>query len=190
MNVSVPLPHSKYQALSLSPVTIDDASEMVVLLNDEETVKYLIGPPYPISIEQIKDYISSRPSVNGHCLAWAIRHNGRLIGEIGLEFKQAPQTYELGYYLSRHYWNNGITSLATKTYLNMMMKRIIIGEDITIIAGYIIDNFASGKILKKCEFIEVGHEEKMKNGHKLQGVKMMRIITEKEQMVDLDSSSY
>ncbi|CAF1426600.1 unnamed protein product [Rotaria sordida] len=51
--------------LPLSPVTIDDASDMVVILNDEETVKYLIGPPYPISIEQIKDYISSRPSVNG-----------------------------------------------------------------------------------------------------------------------------
>ncbi|CAF0782274.1 unnamed protein product [Rotaria sordida] len=82
MNVSVPLPHSKYPALSLSPVTIDDASDMVVILNDEETVKYLIGPPYPISIEQIKDYISSRPSVNGLCLAWAIRYNGRLIGEI------------------------------------------------------------------------------------------------------------
>ncbi|CAF3830857.1 unnamed protein product [Rotaria sp. Silwood1] len=79
MNVSVPLPHSKYSALSLSPVIIDDALEMTILLNDEETVKYLIGPPHPLSIERVKDYISSRPSVNGHCLAWAIRHNEKLI---------------------------------------------------------------------------------------------------------------
>ncbi|CAF3996316.1 unnamed protein product [Rotaria sp. Silwood1] len=86
MNVSVPLPHSKYSALSLSPVIIDDALEMTILLNDEETVKYLIGPPHPLSIERVKDYISSRPSVNGHCLAWAIRHNEKLIGEYKNQF--------------------------------------------------------------------------------------------------------
>ena len=93
---SVPLPHFKYSGLSLSPLTIDDAPEMVIILNDEETVKYLIGPPYPLSIEQVKDYISCRPFMNGHCLAWAIRHNDTLIGEVGLECKNPSQTYELG----------------------------------------------------------------------------------------------
>ena len=58
----------------------------------------------------------------------------------------------------------------------MMMKRISIGEDITLIAGYIRENFASGKILIHCGFTQLGHEEKTKNGHTLQGIKMVRII--------------
>ena len=79
-------------------------------------------------------------------------------------------------------------SLAVKSYLDMMIKLISVGEDITIVAGYIIDNLASGRILKRCGFVEVGHEEKTKNGKKLQGVRMAQIIPGKEQMIDADSS--
>lgn len=150
--------------MTLSPLAVDDAADMAELLNDEETVKCLIGPPYPITIEQVKEYISVRPTCNGHHLAWAIRHDGRLIGEVGLNYKEAPWVFELGYCLSRHYWNNGIMSLAVKSYLDMMIKLISVGDDITIVAGYITDNLASGKILKKYGFVEVGYEEKMKNG--------------------------
>ena len=188
MNVPLPLFHPKYSDLSLSPLIIDDASEIVIILNDEETAKYLIGPPYPVSIKQVKDYISSRPSINGYCLAFAIRHAGRLIGEVGLEPRSTPKTYELGYYLHRSYWNNGITSTAVKMYLNMIVKQISDGEDITIEAGYIINNLGSGKVLRKCGFMEVGHEEKTKNGKKFQGVKMVRIFPGKEQSTDLDYS--
>ena len=181
MNVSFLISHPKYSSLSLSPLVIDDALEMLIHLNDEETVKYLIGPPFPLSIDQIKGYISSRPLFNEHSLTFAIRHNRKMIGEISLVPQKTPDTYELGYYLSRPYWNNGITTIAVKTYLNMMVKQISSGEDIRIEAGYLVDNFASERVLKKCGFMKVGNIEKMKNGQKLQGVEMVRIIVGKEQ---------
>ena len=155
---------------------MDDASDIMLILNDEETAKYLIGPPYPVSIEQVKDYLLRRPSINGHCLAWAIRHGDRLIGEVGLACKEPPQTYELGYYLSRHYWNTGITSLSVTTFLNMIIPKLNHGADITITAGYIRENLASGKILSKCGFMQVGNVEKQKHGQTLLGIEMVRIF--------------
>jgi RimJ/RimL family protein N-acetyltransferase len=188
MNVPLTLPHPRYLALTLSHVVYADASDMVTHLNDEETVKYLIGPPYPMSIEQIRNYTSSRPSVNGHCLALAIRDHGRMIGEIGIEPMGTPGTYELGYYLSRPYWNNGIVSIAVKTYLDVIVKRISAGEDITIEAAYLIDNIASGRVLKKCGFVEVGHDEKIKNGQKFHSIKLIKIIPDKEQATGVNNS--
>jgi ribosomal-protein-alanine N-acetyltransferase len=188
MNESFPLLHPKYLNLSLSPLVIDDASEIFTNLNDEETAKHLVGPPYPVSMTQVEDYISSRPSVNGYQLAFAIRHNGKLIGEVSIVPRKIPGTYELGYYICRSYWNNGITSAAVKLYLNIVLKQINVGEDITIEAAYIKDNTGSEKVLRKCGFTEVGHEEKTKNGKILHGVKMRRIISGKESLVDLDYS--
>jgi ribosomal-protein-alanine N-acetyltransferase len=185
MNISFPLSHPKYSALSLSPVVMDDAAEMLIHLNDEEIVKYLIGPPFPMTIDQVKGYISSRPVVNHHSLTLAIRHNGKMIGEVGLVPQKTPQTYELGYYLSRPYWNNGITTTAVKTYLNVMVQQISTGEDIIIVAGYLIDNFASEKVLKKCGFMKMGLVEKVKHGQRVQGVEMVRIFVDKEQRDNL-----
>ena len=186
MNISFPLYHPKYSDLSISPVVLDDAPEIFTNLNDEETAKYLVGPPYPVSMEQVKDYISARPSVDGYPLAYAIRHNGKLIGEVGLVPKTSPQTYELGYHLRRSYWNNGITGIAVQMYLNKMLKIITVGEDITIEAGYHRDNIGSGKVLSKCGFTEVGQEEKSKNGKSFYGLKMRRILSHKEQLAGLD----
>ncbi|CAF0951660.1 unnamed protein product [Adineta steineri] len=181
MNFSVDLQHSKFPNLSISPMVTDDASEMFIHLNDEETVKYLIGPPFPITIDQIEDYISSRPSVNEYPTTFAIRDNKKMIGELCLIPRKIASTYELGYYLARPYWNNGITTAAVKTFLNIMIERISTEHDIRIEAGYLADNLASENVLKKCGFTKTGCEVKMKNGQMFPAVKMARVITGKDQ---------
>ncbi|CAF1394447.1 unnamed protein product [Adineta ricciae] len=172
MTLSIKVSHTKFPSLSLSPLVLDDASEMFVHLNDEETIKYLIGPPYPITIEQIRAYISSRPLVNGQASTFAIRDQNRMIGEVSLVPKTAAGTYELGYYLARPYWCNGIATAAVKTFLN----EIHADKNTRIEAGYLADNIASEKILLKCGFTKIGYEQRAKNGLIYQGVKMVRTI--------------
>ncbi|UJR20262.1 hypothetical protein I4U23_023393 [Adineta vaga] len=182
MNSSFDLPHSKFPLLSLSPLIIEDAPEMLIHLNDEQTIKYLIGPPFPIEIEQVKGYISSRPFVNGQSLTYAIRDHNIMIGELSLVPQATVNTYELGYYLARPYWKNGIATAAVKIFLNEMIKQMKTKEEIHIEAGYLADNVGSRKVLEKCGFIKIGYEEKMKNGQTFQGVKMIRIIASNKKL--------
>ena len=59
----------------------------------------------------------------------------------------------IGYWVSRHYWNEGICTEALRLMLEHIAKTTNIPS---LISGHFIDNPASGRVMEKCGFIATG----------------------------------
>ena len=81
---------------------------------------------------------------------------GNLVAE---KFNYKNKTLEIGFWIGKTYWSKGYTTKA----LNLFLKKIITKfKPKKIYAHHKKNNFASGKVLEKSEFIL----EKVNNGIK------------------------
>lgn len=139
------------QRLLLRPIWPEDWKNILGGIADEGVVRNLASAPWPYTAEDARAF-ASLPVDDPRCPRFLITRarDAALLGCIGLDEKDG--LVELGYWIARQYWGQGIATEAGRAVINLAQ---MIGHQ-KISAGHFIDNPASGKVLKKLGFVPTG----------------------------------
>lgn len=137
--------------ITLRPFKKSDVTPLVSILNDAEVARYLSSKiPSPYTPDDAIWWIEEG-SQQG--VIRAIEYEGQLVGCIGVnrgEFEYS-RSGEIGYWLAKSHWRQGITALAIKQIIHMVFAETDI---IRIFGAVFSDNLASRRLLLKCGFVE------------------------------------
>ncbi len=144
------IPIIKSKRLTLRPFKLSDAQMMFDnWACDEDVTRYLSWTPHQDVKETkklIQSWIDKQKQNNGY-YQWAIVLNqtNEVIGSI-THFED----HEIGYCISKKYWNQSITSEALKGVLYFLFKYVKLES---VFAVHNIENVASGKVMQKCKMV-------------------------------------
>ncbi|MBO4571419.1 MAG: GNAT family N-acetyltransferase [Bacteroidales bacterium] len=162
----------------LRPWREEDAPTLFKYASDPEVGTRAGWPPHK-SVEESLEVI--RTVFNDATNTWAIelKETGEAIGAMGygpscncnLPAREGePLT---GYWVARHYWNQGICTEA----LRLMIDHIRRATDIpSLISGHFIDNPASGRVMEKCGFVPTGETVVDPEQGKETPIRVLRLI--------------
>ena len=126
---------------------------LVSQIGDWEVVKWLANAPYPYTDDDLEDYLlisdSNQFDLN-------IFMGKQLIGRVGLTL-DGDNYYDLGYWIGKDYWGKGYATESSKKLLEYVLDKL---DLLKIKSGYFVGNSASGNVLKKLGFKEVGVEKR------------------------------
>ena len=137
--------------LKLRRLTMGDAADIFDYSSDPMVARHVLWDPMR-SIADARTYIKfmirkyrlERPA------SWGIVHgeSGRVIGTIGyMWIRYEDSSAEVGYSLSRRYWNNGYMSEALSRVIDYSFQELLLNR---IEAQCETDNPASGAVMRKC----------------------------------------
>ncbi len=137
------------ERLFLRHFKLSDAGDMFKnWAGDPENVKYLSWKAHKNIFETesiLKKWISEYS--NSRCYRWCItlKNYNEAIG--GIDVKSiVGNSCEVGYVLSRKFWNQGIMAESLRIVIEYLFK----AGFLTIVASHRIDNPASGRVMEKC----------------------------------------
>lgn len=145
--------------LLLRHFNIDDAQQMFTnWASDKEVTKFMTWSPHS-NVNETKQIISTwvkeYKKKTTHRFAITLKKSDELIGSIDV-VSYVDGSPEIGYCLSRKYWNQGLMSEACKAFINYLFykgyKQIVIEAD--------VNNIASNRVIEKCGFTFTHQEEK------------------------------
>ena len=157
---------------------IDDQYDLAKILDNQKMINHLRdGLPYPYTVEDAKEYISSMLQANQEKMfAFAISVDEHVIGSISVTRLDNIHycTGELGYYISEDYWGKGYATSAVKQVCQYVFEH---SDIIRIFAEPFAYNTASCRVLEKAGFIYEGtlHKNAIKNGQ-VQDMKMYALL--------------
>jgi [ribosomal protein S5]-alanine N-acetyltransferase len=108
------------ERLVLRPFTLADAAEVQRLAGDPQVSGTTLNIPHPYPDGAAEEWIA------GHAPAWAARssvtfaivtHAGELRGAIGLALRATHQRAEVGYWIGRPWWGQGLATEAVNAML-------------------------------------------------------------------------
>ena len=136
-----------------------DYISMAKNANDKEIAKNTRnGFPSPYTEKDAKEWIANvlKSYKNSIPTSFIIDVDGKALGTIGGSTrKNKPFIMSFGYWLGRKYWRKGITTEATKLFVNYVFKNC--KNIVRIEAGAFLWNLGSRKVLER-------------NGFKLEGI--------------------
>ena len=126
-----------------------DEELLVSYLNDE-TLTYFLSTriPQPYTNESARWWINTGSSIG---IVYAIIHNGVFVGSISAipgEFEK-QRTAEIGYWIGRPFWGNGIASSALEKFTGFIFENTNFNR---LYASVFEGNLASAKVLTKCGY--------------------------------------
>lgn len=139
--------------INLRPFKTADTDRLLSYLNDEAVTKYItdaISKPYTqsdaqwwIDVGSQSDYIK------------AIEFNGVFVGCISATVGsfEYGRSAELGYWLGREYWNQGIATEAVKVFTELLFKTPHI---VRLFVSVVAQNGASVRVLEKNGYTHEG----------------------------------
>lgn len=140
--------------LILRKFYLDDAKQMYdSWAGNSENVKYVTWKAHK-NIGETKEIISKFVSEyeNSNCYRWAIvlRENNCLIGDISVvDLSEGNECCEIGYILSKKYWNMGIMTEALHAVLKFLFEKIGFHR---VQLCHDVNNPASGRVAQKNGF--------------------------------------
>jgi ribosomal-protein-alanine N-acetyltransferase len=137
--------------LILRRFTLEDATDMFVnWASDPEVTKYLSWLPHKdieVTKNIISSWISSYDQLSNYNWAIVLKNYGKVIGSISVVGSMEKNLRcEVGYCLSRQYWNQGIMTEALKAVISYLIKEIGFKR---VQAVHQVDNVASGRVMIK-----------------------------------------
>ena len=155
--IFIKFPCLKTQRLILRPLSFDDAKDVFTYSSRPEVTRYVLWNTHQ-TIHDTMDYIRS---VNKRYLAreyieWGIQllDNSQIIGSIGFgEVNLVHNRVEMGYVLSKDYWNQGIMTEAVEEILRFSFEDLTINR---IMARCHEENHASEKVMQKAGMLYEG----------------------------------
>jgi ribosomal-protein-alanine N-acetyltransferase len=153
-----PFPIIETERLILKQITNNDANEVFELRSNPETMKYI---PRPLAktiedalehIAMIEEKISENTGIN-----WGItlKGNPKVLGIIGY-YRLQPENYraEIGYMLLPEFHGKGIITEAVKRLISYGFNDLKLHSIEAVIDP---GNFASERVLQKCNFVKEAH---------------------------------
>lgn len=136
--------------LLLRQMTMRDAQDMFEYSRDPEVARHVLWDAHT-SIGESRSYIRSiiRKYKMGEPASWGIEHtsSGKLIGTIGYMWHQSEHhSAEVGYSLSRAYWNQGLMTEALRAVIEHTFSDTRINR---LEAQHETGNPASGAVMRK-----------------------------------------
>ncbi|MEG2316089.1 MAG: GNAT family protein [Clostridia bacterium] len=144
------LPSMCTQRLILRPVRMSDAQDLYEYSRDPEVARHVLWDAHA-SIHQTRAYVryllrqyrNAAPST----FVIALKNTGKVIGTIGFMWVQPDsRSAEVGYSLSRAYWNKGLMTEALHAVLEFGFTKLNLNR---IEAQHECDNPASGHVMQK-----------------------------------------
>ena len=142
------LPTLETERLILRPLRMSDAKDLFSYARDPQVSRHVLWDTHESLSDSrqflraaIRQYRRGQPS----SFAIALKDSGRMIGTIGfmwinVEYKSA----EVGYSLSREYWNRGIMTEALRRVVAFGFEEMRLNR---IEAQHEVDNPASGRVM-------------------------------------------
>lgn len=140
------------ERLILRQFKIEDACDMFNnWASDENVTRYLTWLPHKNidgSREILKMWIDDYDNNENYNWAIVLKENKAVIGSIALmNIDNHNENCEIGYCISRMWWNKGITTEAFSEIIKFAFKEIGFAR---ITGRHVVGNKASGCVLKKC----------------------------------------
>jgi len=155
-------PTLKTSRLKLRPFCSADDQRVAKLVNDEETSRNLKGVDFPYSLEDATSWISELPGEweQGKSAVFAICVKGtdspdaeELVGAVGIVLDQQSSRGELGYWVGRDFWGQGIATEACQSMLDFGFNELGLNK---VVAECLDRNPASANVLKKIGMVQEG----------------------------------
>ena len=135
--------------LLLRPGWREDAPALAAAIGDAAVARNLARVPHPYGIDDALSFLSLPEGPLPRLLIVLRSEDGpRLAGGIGLHHDDQGRA-ELGYWIARPYWGRGIATEAGRAFLDAVDHTLRLDR---IVAGHMIDNPASGAVLRKLGF--------------------------------------
>ena len=147
------------ERLVLRQLALNDAAAFSKLAGDYDISKMTgsLPHPFPLYSAEFKIMYLRQQKRRGLAYPYAITVNGgELIGVMDL-FRSAPDTaLEIGYWIGKPYWGQGLSTEAAKAIIQEAKDRLGVQA---LMAGVFTDNPASLRVLEKLGFKTTGSEE-------------------------------
>ncbi len=141
----------------LRPLRAEDAAELHRLVNDWEVAKTLARVPFPYPRDLADEWIGSTADRiaegEAYHLAIARRSDDVLVGCVGLTRDREERSAELGYWVGRRHWGQGVAPEAAGRLARWALANLDIDR---LTASALIDNARSAAVLKRIGFRETG----------------------------------
>ena len=142
------LPTLETERLILRPMRMSDARDLFAYAQDPEVSRHVLWDTHRSLGESrqflrgaLRQYRRGQPS----SFAITLKDSGRMIGTIGFMWLNLDhQSAEVGYSLSRDYWNRGIMTEALRQVVAFGFERLRLNR---IEAQHEVDNPASGRVM-------------------------------------------
>ncbi|MGE4293749.1 MAG: GNAT family N-acetyltransferase [Desulfovibrio sp.] len=144
--------------LRLRPISVDDAPHLVRLLGeDREAVECMARVPWPLTLEGARQWLLTKGT--SETVFAVLRPSDRaFLGTVGFwpAGGDGLESYELGYFIGREFWNQGFASAAVAKILDTARR---LGVE-CLQALVRPENAASLRVLEKNGFIFMGEVER------------------------------
>jgi RimJ/RimL family protein N-acetyltransferase len=140
------------ERLFLRPGWPEEWEELLALIDDEEVVRNLARAPWPYTADDAKAFASRQQDrmLPSFFVTLPSAEGARLIGSVGLS--RDGDDVELGYWIGRPFWGQGYATEAARAMLSLAK---VLGHK-RLVAGHLVDNPASGRVLRKLGFCPTG----------------------------------
>jgi RimJ/RimL family protein N-acetyltransferase len=147
---------ARTERLLLRPGWAEDAPALVEAMNRQDVVLNLAHVPWPYSADDAEAYLSRERALGEANMLIFERTSAepRLVGGIGLS-RDARQT-TLGYWIVPSSWGKGFATEAGRAVIDLARETLRIGQ---LTAQHLVDNPASGRVLRKLGFHPTGERE-------------------------------
>lgn len=142
------------QRLTLRPGWKEDAPAIAQAIGHEEVCGRLTRAPWPYTLRDAEAFVAAQAQC-AHPALLIFEHVARqvrLIGCIGLT-PGAEGVHELGYWLTPSAWGQGYATEAARGVVHMARDSLRLKR---LTAGHMVDNPASGRVLRKLGFRPTG----------------------------------
>jgi RimJ/RimL family protein N-acetyltransferase len=148
----------KTDRLTLRRPTLSDAPAMTEVANSMAVARMLARLPHPYSLDDAQGFLPKASewwqAGTGYVFAITM-HDGTFMGVIGIEqmtgrHRPGCIQWETGYWLGEAWWGQGF---ATEALTAVMEAFEDARPNETVMAGYMSENTASGRVLEKASFV-------------------------------------
>jgi len=154
MSQTLSAPRIETRRLALRAPGAGDIDRIATLANDFDIARMTTRMPHPYGRADAETFVAKARTLDADKEAvFAIEQPGEgLVGMLGLH-TGGPLGPEIGYWVGRPYWGQGIASEAAEAVMdwaaNDWRRRVVT-------AGYFADNPASGRVLERAGFLLTG----------------------------------
>ena len=132
--------------MKLREFTIQDANRVASLVRDESVSKWTTNIPFPYSAQDAVEWITGTANdPNRH--PFAVEIDGEIVACVSF-WPDGENTIEVGYWVGKSYWGQGICTKA----LSLLLSQDIFPETGRVVARVMEGNIGSERVLKKCGF--------------------------------------
>ena len=146
---------ARTERLLLRPGWREDATALHAAICDERILRNLAEAPWPYSPDDAERFLMRERAAGDVTCLILLRTDGAplLVGAVDFGRKPGAAAPELGYWIARPYWGQGIATEAARALIAAARDSLRYER---LVAGHFVDNPASGRVLAKLGFRPTG----------------------------------